>query len=426
MLKSVSSSSLVLVISFGFRFVLTILLAKYLSGDGLGVYSWAVSAFGIATIFSNYGQDYFLLRKIPYYNSSSKGLIPAVLRHVQKQSCTNAFYLIIVIFPICYLSPYFLEKASSYSLEVMLIMLALPFASFSLSFSTTIRAYNFSLSGQIIEMIVQTGFLLALIIFVFGVFGYLIPEDRRTLLAISFFVFSWVLSCFISYCVYKHKIELPKTISPSKKEKKAWVTGQTSIVLGIIGGSVLGRSDIFLLAFLTTPSEIGAYFICLRLAEVLLFFGTVSYYVWGGELANLIQEGKVSAAQRILKKSSQICITSTFIMACFGFIFAEEVLSLVHERYANNANVFRIALSAFFIKGASGLMKPLFYILGEQKLLAKIQWIIGTFFTASIFLTVPMFGVAGCIALFAFCELGFFVFLVLRLYQKHNLSFSPV
>ena len=50
-------------------------------------------------------------------------------------------------------------------------------------------------------------------------------------------------------------------------------------------------------------------------------------------------------------------------MSCTAFIYAEEILFLINERYVENIDVLlRIALITFFIKGAAGIMRPLYYI----------------------------------------------------------------
>jgi O-antigen/teichoic acid export membrane protein len=238
-------------------------------------------------------------------------------------------------------------------------------------------------------------------------------------------VFAWIFSFCVSYFVFKKSVKIPASVVATNENIKEWKGDQFSIFSGILGWSFLGRSDIFLLAFLVTPSEVGAYFICLRLAETMLFFGTVAYYVWGGELSNLIQGGKIQEGQAILKKSSQLCISTTLLMAGLAFIFAQEILYFVNETYADYSYLFRIALVMFFVKGASGMMKPLYYILGEQDFLAKIQWAIGLSFTGLVLTIVPIFGVIGCILSFALCELIFFIILVRRLHKKHHLSLMP-
>ena len=61
--KLVSTSSVILGFSFVLRFALTIALARFLSADQLGVYSWAVTVFGILGIIVNFGLDFFFNKK---------------------------------------------------------------------------------------------------------------------------------------------------------------------------------------------------------------------------------------------------------------------------------------------------------------------------------------------------------------------------
>tara|TARA_B100000795_G_scaffold119635_2_gene89040 strand:- start:2548 stop:3834 length:1287 start_codon:yes stop_codon:yes gene_type:complete len=426
LLKLLSSSSLTLGISFIIRFALTVLLARFLSASELGIYSWVVTVFGIAGIITNFGADLFLIKKVPEYRNSSTDLIGSVIWHTKSQSIKIALVLILIILPISYFSSFLFDAASLYNSELMIIIFALPFAAVSIICSTSLRAFDFPIRGQFIESIVQTGtlFLLVLISFIF--FNDLIPSNQKTLFLVTFFVFSWILSCSFSFLSYKKMIKQLDIQIPGKEKIKKWRREQSSIVIGILGWSFLGRSDIFLLAFLVSPAEVGAYFICLRLAEILMFFQTVAYYVWGGEISNLIHQNKLNQAQSILKKSSQLCISTTLAMTCFAFILAEDILFLVNERYVESAYLFKIALVTFFIKGASGMMKPLYYILGEQDFLAKCQWTIGLFFTTSVLITVPIYGLIACITSFAVCEFIYLIILLVRLNNKHNLSLSPL
>ena len=426
LIKLVSSSSIILGVSFILRFALTFVLAKLLSAAELGIYSWAVTVFGILGIITNFGLDFFLMRKVPEYRNSSTEMLKPLIQNTQGYSIRIAFFLILIIFPLSYFSEFLFQGTSLYNKELMIIIIALPFAAASLIFSTSIRAFDFPIRGQFIESIIQTGILFLIIVVSFTLYNHLIPEDFRTLFLVIAFVFSWVLSCLFSFLSYRNVINLQGKLIPSIEQKREWRKEQSSILFGILGWSILGRSDIFLLAFLVSPSEIGSYFIYLRLASLLMFFSSVAYYVWGGEISNLIQSKKFDEAQNILKKSSQLCILTTLSIGCFAFIFTEEILSLFNESYLEDAYVFKIAIVIFFMKGASGIIRPIFYILGEQDFLAKCQWVIGIIFTISILVAVPQYGLLGCIVPFGICEITYTIILLVRLYKKHNLSLSPV
>lgn len=420
--KLVSTSSVILGFSFVLRFALTIALARFLSADQLGVYSWAVTVFGILGIIVNFGLDFFLIRKIPEYRNLTNGMAGAVIKHVQKLSSVIAFFTIIIILPISYFSVSLYDSAALYNKEVAIIIFALPFAAFSLIFSTSLRAYDFPIRAQLIESILQTGVLLLLILILFGFFGDYFSQQMGTLYLVFIFVFSWITSLIFSYLTYKREIKLDILGKPSTEEVKEWKRDQGAIVFGVLGWSFLGRSDIFLLAFLVSPADVGAYFICLRLAETLMFFATVSYYVWGGEISNLIQNGKLDKAQDILRKSTQLCISTTVFMTFFGWYFAEDILYIVNERYIDYINIFYAALCVFFLKGSVGILNPLYYILGDQEFLAKLQWLLGSFFALLVIIFVPIYGIEGCIAAFGLCEVLYVLTLINRLTNKHNLG----
>ena len=109
--KLVSVSSIILGFSFILRFLLTIALAKYLSASQLGIYSWAVTAFGITGIIANFGLDFFLIRKIPEYRNSLNGMVQTVINHTKKQAGINSLLLILLIIPISFFSSYLFDGA---------------------------------------------------------------------------------------------------------------------------------------------------------------------------------------------------------------------------------------------------------------------------------------------------------------------------
>ena len=61
--KSISVSSFYLVISYILRFSLTYFIARAVSVGEMGIYSWAITAFGVFSIIIIFGQDFFLLKE---------------------------------------------------------------------------------------------------------------------------------------------------------------------------------------------------------------------------------------------------------------------------------------------------------------------------------------------------------------------------
>lgn len=425
LIQQLSASSVTLGFSFISRFLLTLALARYLSSEELGIYSWVITVFGFLGILTNFGLDYFLIRKVPEYKNSNTKLIGSVIRHTQRIAAINAVLLITIVFTMSMILTKFYAGASNYTGELMIISLALPLAAFSLIFSTSLRGYDFALTAQVIESIVQTGFLLVAVFLMFYFYGDLIPTEQRTIsLAVIFFV-SWVVSLGTASYHYRKQIKLPDIVVPTRDQLRKWRAEQSSIVFGVIGWSILGRSDIFLLAFLVPPSQVGDYFLCMRLAELLMFFSTVSFYVWTGKISNLIQLGELGQAQVIVTKAAQLCFITTAAITLAALLYSYQILSFFNETYAENETLFRIAVCIFFLKGASGLLRPLFYLLKDQDFMAKYNWIMGITFTILVIIIVPTFGSIGCVIAFGICEITFLIILALRMQKKFNISILP-
>ena len=70
--KSISVSSFYLVISYILRFSLTYFIARAISVGEMGIYSWAITAFGVLSIIIIFGQDFFFIKRIPEYANNKE------------------------------------------------------------------------------------------------------------------------------------------------------------------------------------------------------------------------------------------------------------------------------------------------------------------------------------------------------------------
>ena len=122
--KRISASSITLGLSFALRFLLTFLFARFLTPDQLGIYSWSVTAFGIASIVTNFGVDLFLMRKIPEYRNASTMMVGRVIAFCKKQVKVNSILIISIILPISYFSIEVFESAAQYNLQLIVINFA--------------------------------------------------------------------------------------------------------------------------------------------------------------------------------------------------------------------------------------------------------------------------------------------------------------
>ena len=419
--KLLSSSSAYLGLSYVLRFAITITIAKLLTAEDLGVYSWAITAFGLISIFINFGQDNFLLKKIPEYKALNPNILASVVGYSVKKVLVNC----LLILPIVYILLYSLKSSFTvpeYTEALMVLAVALPLTALTLINSSILRTNEKPLLAQLPDSIVQPACLLILI-YSFYYLSNFIQLDAIFLVFfnacgwLAAFIFSLIASKFF---YLKNKPKFLK--SPQSSE---WSKDSAIIVLGVLAWSLLGRSDVFFLAFLVEADQVGKYFICMRLAEFSLFFATVSFYIWSGEISNLYQKKDYKEVQHLLKKSSRLCFSTSIIFFTFAIIFSEEILLLINSEYADSVLTFKIALIGFLVLGCAGILGPMFYIVGDIKFLTKIQFIVGLIFLSMMFIFVPYYGIEGCVVCFVFCQLIYILAMAIRLKSKFQFTISP-
>jgi len=425
-IKVLSLSSIMLGISFATRFFITLILARFLSSDQLGIYSWSVTVFGMANLLVNFGLDYLLIRKIPQYVHSELGLVESVINHTKKQVNINTMIIFLVIVPISYFAAMFFDNVGQYYLELNVIMFALPFAGYLLIYSTSLRAFEYSLFGQFIESILQSSLLFIMIAIAYTFFENLIAENNKTFLLVIIFVTSWVLSYLTAKYLYKKNIKLNEFSEASERDRKLWKKDSISITSGLFGGILLGRSDIFLLAFLVSSSDVGAYFLTMRIAEIFLFFSTISYYVWAGEMSNQFQRKNIIEVQSILNKMAFVCFLTSLTIAPIMWFYAKDIILFISPEYAGYVYLLKFSIVIYFIIGTFGLLPQVTYLIGEHQFIAKMNWLFGLTFFAMILAIVPFYGLKGCLFSFAFCHIAYLSILYINLYRKHKLNFLPV
>ena len=235
---------------------------------------------------------------------------------------------------------------------------------------------------------------------------------------------SWMIVFLYSIFMIRKKTEVDwihSSFDNYTYDKKEWRMSAGTIMISILGWSILGRSDVVFLALFVPSAEVASYFICMRIAELLTFFSTVSFYLWSGEISNLYHQDRMIDVQKLLTRSTGICLISCFIAAILGLIFSAEILGFINPGYNQYALTLKICLIGFFISGSAGILNPMLYVAGEEKFLAKSQWIIGMLFLSMIFLLVPKMGINGCALAFLICQIIYVIVLSIQLKMKTGL-----
>lgn len=138
---------------------------------------------------------------------------------------------------------------------------------------------------------------------------------------------------------------------------------------------IMGWSDIFILGFFKTESEIGVYSVAVKLATIVSFIYTALATIVTPKIASLFFENNIIKLQETVGYSSKVIFLCGIPIFLVLFIFPEFFLGLFGTEYLDGVVVFRILLLAQLTNTLTGVVGPIFQMTGNQKILQKfILW----------------------------------------------------
>ena len=138
---------------------------------------------------------------------------------------------------------------------------------------------------------------------------------------------------------------------------------------------IMGWSDIFILGFFKTESEIGVYSVAVKLATIVSFIYTALATVVTPKIAGYFFENNMNKLQETIGFSSKAIFLFGLPIFIILFSFPSFFLSIFGNEYLEGVDVFRILLVAQLTNILTGVVGPIFQMTGNQKILQKfILW----------------------------------------------------
>ena len=239
--KSISVSSFYLVISYILRFSLTYFIARAVSVGEMGIYSWAITAFGVLSIIIIFGQDFFLLKRIPEYANNKRKL-----KQVLGFSLKIIFFLSLISILIIFASSLFFQKYSeiAYIEGLIILSFALPMASLNLINCIVLRTNDRPLLSQVCESLIQPAILIFLIIISY----YLLEIQLNSFDLFYFNLIGWVVCITFSLYFLKGFYKTTFPLFLHNNDSHAWKKDSSNIFSGVLAWS-FRTSDVLILAF---------------------------------------------------------------------------------------------------------------------------------------------------------------------------------
>lgn len=332
LLKAILSVGLLRFINFPIMLISSIILARGLGVDGLGLYSVILSLITVVSIPLNNGITQLITREVSKHNNSNDyGYIKGILIRSHQYVLILAIFIIIV---------FFINSVSDVSWnpydKSTLILVASPLIMLSGLItirSATLRGLKKFFQSQLLELLIRPGMNL-IIISIFLFLGVLNPLNaiisQLMAVLVAFGLGSWF--------IFKY---LPSGVKNSRSLflDKKWGISVVPIILGAFVAVISNEIGILALGIFGSNEDVAALKIAMVATLFILIPQTIINNVLGPFIATAWKEKNINQLQIYMHQSARASF-SISIVICLVFIFyGESILEILYgESYSKIAN----------------------------------------------------------------------------------------
>ncbi len=396
MLRLFFSSFFIVIIGMGFGFFVQIALAKMLSVEQYGVYSFIFSLSLVLGIFSLFGFQNSAVRILPKYLNENKDTakISSFIKFSRKFTLLLASISGFLVFGI--LS--FTSIVDKYSEEALWVgALIVPITVFLRLNSGFLRGLHHSSLSVFFETTFREFLLLSFIILAV-LLGFQLELGVQALILLTI---SLIVAGGISWATLCRFIRRDKS-KADKKDYKNWLNISFPMMLVIFAQRLMRRSDLIILGLMMQPMMVGAYAIAAQFSEVGSISQKVVQSVFSSRASSLYTKGDHSGLKKLYIQNLAFSVFSTAII-CLSIMFVMPyVLEFLGDGFEGAYDALLILLVGQFVMVCTG---PSAALLAMTKYERTVMWITFAAAAGNIICNIPAiiwFGLEGAASVTAF------------------------
>ena len=312
----IKGSSLVL------SLISSVILARLLGPENLGVYAFCVGIITILVIPSSFGLQHLLLREIPkkMVHKNFEELKGLLLRGSHYSFLVSALLgLMIIIFA------WFSGNSNDYQLALYWSALFLPSLAMLQITSSTLKGFGVIVFGQFIELTAKPFIFLSLICCL----CFLTKERILSYQAIYMQALATIVACGIGvYFIIKKDLLkfFPKVEATFNKK----LLRSALVLMMYTGVSALNNNiSILMLGSFNMQKEIGFFSVAQRGADVVAFALIAVSNALSPKISHYYSQNKMNILQDMINKSSIIIIFYTIPCAFVLILFSNTIIKFV-------------------------------------------------------------------------------------------------
>ena len=400
-------------ISFGgmgmgslFRYLFSIMMARWLGPQMLGIYSLGNAITRIGEIFGIMGLDNGVLRYVSREKEKNDNVRNSIYSSIKMGFISSIFIGLLLYFSSDWIVLNLFNEDEFLSTVIKVYALTLPFTVTTLIASFATQGFKILKYKVFVNQIVNPFTLLLTMILSYVFFGVNVAILAPTVVSavIGFFLILHYLNGFVDVSVSK--------VLNAKFDNKILRFSLPLMFVSAIG-IIMHWTDIIMLGILKDAKDVGLYHPVERTAGLIRMILFAFASIFAPLFSQYFHEKNQTKMLEVFQLSTKWILLTSLPLFIFLILFSNTILMLFGSEFGNNSLALPILTVGIMIQAVFGLGSPSLTMSGFQKY-NLINALVALF--TNIFLNImliPQFGIAGAamgttIALFLISLLRFF------------------
>ena len=400
-------------ISFGgmgmgslFRYLFSIMMARWLGPQMLGIYSLGNAITRIGEIFGIMGLDNGVLRYVSREKEKNDNVRNSIYSSIKMGFMSSILIGLLLYFSSDWIVLNLFNEDKFLSTVIKVYALTLPFTVTTLIASFATQGFKILKYKVFVNQIVNPFTLLLTMILSYVFFGVNVAILAPTVVSavIGFFLILHYLNGFVDVSVSK--------VLNAKFDNKILRFSLPLMFVSAIG-IIMHWTDIIMLGILKDAKDVGLYHPVERTAGLIRMILFAFASIFAPLFSQYFHEKNQTKMLEVFQLSTKWILLTSLPLFIFLILFSNTILMLFGSEFGNNSLALPILTVGIMIQAVFGLGSPSLTMSGFQKY-NLINALVALF--TNIFLNImliPQFGIAGAamgttIALFLISLLRFF------------------
>ncbi len=367
-------------------FLFVFLLARFLGVSDFGAYFLLFTIISIAAVFSKWGLDIFLLKKVA---SEKKKSFFEVKRYVY----SSLVFVFVLSFLLMLILKGMIPVLSNVLFDSIKIVKAFELFLWSIiPFSLMyVASESFKSIGRPVLAILLQNIIIPFISILFLLVMYYFYKVSLNVAVIGYLI--GVLFAFILTVVFIVK-EYPYESFKRVSFKKLYYLGQPMLLISS-GALIMSWTDILVLGVFETEFEVGVYVVATKIVVLTSLVLVAMNAITSPKYASLYSEGRLKELAKLAQKSSLVLLIIAISSSVFIFIFSEELMSIFGSEFIVGAEVLVVLAVGQFVNVSCGSVGFLLIMTGKENVMRNILLSTAVINIILSLLLVKFFGILG-------------------------------